>query len=265
MRALPRTCSPSTSRSGTDRWARIARRRANNENDRGIRPTSALSDDSASPKRPVNNPTISSTNVSNTIWTERPTKPRATGQSCDDAHPVPGTQPAVVQIRASLLEQFEVPDPGVGSDDDPGAVEVGPPAQVDVVAVEADRRIEAAELAQQVSAHEDARRREHEHVADGVVLFLVDLAGLDDRVDLTEPVEAESDVLQPARLLPLDELGTDHAGVRAVQLGDHRPHRVRRRRDVVVAEQEEPVVALDESQDLVGRRARTPDSRRSHG
>ena len=139
------------------------------------------------------------------------------------------------------------------------------PAQVDVVAVEADRRIEPAELAQQVGAHEDACRRQHEHVANGVVLFLVDLAGFDDRVDLAEPVEAEPDVLQPARFVPLDELGTDHPGVRAVQLGDHRPHGVRRRRDVVVAEQEEAVVAFDESQDLVGGRTepRVPGDR--HG
>ena len=161
----------------------------------------------------------------------------------------------MVQIRAPLLEPLEVPDPCVGCDDDPSAVMVGPPTQVDVVTVEADRRIEPAELAQQVGAHEDARRRQHEHVADGVVLFLVDLTGFDDRVDLAEPVEAEPDVLQPARLFPLDELGTDHPGVRAVQLGDHRPDGVRRRSDVVVAQQEEAVVALDQPEHLVGGRA----------
>ena len=163
----------------------------------------------------------------------------------------------MVQIRAPLLEPFDVPDTRVGCDDDPRAVMVGPPTQVDVVTVEADHRIETLELTQQVGAHEDAGRRQHEHVTNGVVLFLVDLAGFDDRVDLPEPVEAEPDVLQPARLVPLDELGTDHSGVRAVQLGDHRPHRVRRRCDVVVAEQEEPVVALDQAQHLVGGGAET--------
>ena len=46
------------------------------------------------------------------------------------------------------------------------------------------------------------------------MLLLVVLARLDDRVDLAESVEAEADVLQSARLVPVDELGPDEAIVR---------------------------------------------------
>ena len=54
-----------------------------------------------------------------------------------------------------------------------------PPAQVDVLAVEAHRRVEPAEGAEQVGADQEAGRRDGEHVGDGVVLLLVDLADLD--------------------------------------------------------------------------------------
>ena len=90
---------------------------------------------------------------------------------------------------------------------------------------------------------------------DGVVLLLVELARLDDRVDLAEAVEAEADVLQHAGVVPRHELRPDDAGVRAVQLLDQRADRVGLEGDVVVADAEEPVVALDEAQHLVGGRA----------
>ena len=44
--------------------------------------------------------------------------------------------------------------------------------------------------------------------------------GLDERVDLTEPVDTEPDVLQDPGIVPRDQLGADEAGVRAVQLLD---------------------------------------------
>ena len=81
--------------------------------------------------------------------------------------------------------------------------------------------------------------------------------GLDDRVDLTEAVETESDVLEQSRFVPLGQLGADDAGVGAEQLGDERADGVGRRGDVVVAQQEEAVVALDEPEHLVDRRSET--------
>ena len=70
---------------------------------------------------------------------------------------------------------------------------------------------------------------------DRIVLLLVDLVGLGDRVDLAEPVEPESDVLEQRRPVPVDELRTDDAGVRPVELLDEETYgardRARCRRD----------------------------------
>ena len=52
------------------------------------------------------------------------------------------------------------------------------------------------------------------------MLLLVDLARLDERIDLAEAVDAEADVLQHARIVPSNQLRADDAGVRAVQLLD---------------------------------------------
>ena len=107
-------------------------------------------------------------------------------------------QRAVIEVRAALDESLAVADTGIGRNDDAGAGEVGTPAEIDVLTVERDRRIEPAESTEQVGADQQARRRQHEHVAHRVVLLLVDLARLDDRVDLAEAVEPETDVLQHA-------------------------------------------------------------------
>ena len=132
---------------------------------------------------------------------------------------------------------------------------VDAPTELGVLAVEVDGRVEAAEFAEQVGAHQQIGRRQDEHVPDAVVLLLVDLARFDDRIDLAEPVHSQTDRLQHARIVPLDELRPDSAGVRPVQLLDHQTQRVGLRGDVVVAEQEEPVVTLDEPQHFVGCRA----------
>ncbi len=87
------------------------------------------------------------------------------------------------------------------------------------------------------------------------MLLLVVLARLGDRLDLAEPVEAEPDVLEHAGVVPGDQLGTDEAGVRAVQLLDQQTHGVGLEGHVVVAEQEETAVALDEAEHLVGGRS----------
>ena len=52
------------------------------------------------------------------------------------------------------------------------------------------------------------------------MLFLVDFAGIETDIDLTKSVETEADGLQRTRLVPLDELRTNDAGVRTVDLFD---------------------------------------------
>ena len=161
----------------------------------------------------------------------------------------------MVEIWPALGESLAMADSRVGRDDDACAGEVGSPTQLDVVAVERDARIEPAERPEQIGAHEEARRRQHEHVAHRVVLLLVVLSGLDDGVDLTEAVETEADVLQQAWLVPVGQLGADDPGVGAEQFGDHRSDRVGSRSNVVVTHEEEAVVALDQAEHFVDGRS----------
>ena len=113
-------------------------------------------------------------------------------------------QEPVSQVGAALPQPADVAHPRRGHHDHPGAAVMDPPAQLGVFAVEVDRGIEAAQLAEQVGAHEQIGGGQHEDVPDTVVLFLVDLAGLDDRVDLAESVHPEPDRLQHARIVPVD-------------------------------------------------------------
>ena len=186
---------------------------------------------------------------------QHPRQASGAGQRGDRAHPVPGLHRDVAQVGSPLLELLAVAGAGAGHDHHARSAEVGPPAQLDVVAVEAQCRVEAAQAAEQVGADQQAGRRQGEHVTHRVVLLLVDLARLDERIDLAEAVDAEADVLEAAGVAPLDQLRADDAGVGAVQLLDQQPDRRRVERDVVVQEAEEAVVALDEVEHLVGRRA----------
>ena len=210
-RALPRICSPITSRSGTCRWDASARRREMIANVRGTSPTSARAP--ATPRRavPVKQPMTSSASVRRVSSTERngrrrPAESVATARIRCRARRVSCGRSGRRATSASRWRARARRD-----HDHACPAAVGAPAQVEVLAVEADRRVEPAERAEEVGAHQEARRREREHVAHGVVLLLVDLAVLDDRVELAEAVDPEPDVLQPGRVRPLDELGADDA------------------------------------------------------
>ena len=102
---------------------------------------------------------------------------------------------------------------------------MGSPAEVDVVAVEVDCRVEAGDRPEQIGANHEACRRKCEHVADRVVLLLVDLTLFHEGVDLAEPVDAEADVLQHAGVVPRDQLRPDDPGVRSIQLLDEQANR----------------------------------------
>ena len=254
-RALPRFCRSRISESPTRRILAIALRRASSAGRAREQPDERPRRRPRLAEPPGEQPDDELDDGQQADLQRAQRQPAAAGERGDRAHPVAGPQQVVVEVGPADLELLAVADPGLRGDDDAGAAEVDAPAQVDVVAVERDRRVEAAEGPEQVGAHEQARRREHEDVADGVVLLLVVLARLGDRVDLAEAVEAEPDVLEHARVVPRHELGPDDAGVGAVQLLDERAHGVGLEGDVVVAEAEEPAVALDEAEDLVGRRA----------
>ena len=125
------------------------------------------------------------------------------------------------------------------------------PRQVEVFSEKSDARIEATQHGEQIGAHQRATTGRAEHVAHGVVLLLIELAGLDERRGHAGLVGGLTDAQDPRRVVPLHDLGCDHARVRAERLFDHRSDRVGRERDVVVAEQEERR-PFDDVEHLVG-------------
>ncbi len=170
------------------------------------------------------------------------------------AQPVAFRQRERVEVRAALRQVLAVPHAGVGDHQHACARQVRPPAQVEVIAVEVDVLGEAAQLAEQVDPHEEARRGHAEHIAHRVVLLLVQLPDLGRLQGDADAVGAEADVLEHARAVPVDQLGPDDASVRPVGLGHQLADRGRVEGDVVVQEAEEPG-ALDEPHRLVGGRA----------
>ncbi len=148
-------------------------------------------------------------------------------------------------------------DARVGVDHDARADDMRAPAQVERLAVRGDAVVEAVQRVEQVDADEHAAGRDHEHVADRVVLLLVELTGLDQRHDDAGLVGPHADREEPARVVPLDELRADDAGVRPERLLDELTDRGGLERDVVVEEAEE-ACPFDELQRLVRRPGRSP-------
>ena len=159
------------------------------------------------------------------------------------------------KVRAAFAQRSAMTHPCSRSHYDAGATVVQTPTQFGVLAVEVDRRIEPPERSEEIGAHQEVRRREGEDVADAVVLFLVDLTGFDHRIDLTESIHAEPHRLQDTGLVPVDELGSDGTSVRSVELFDEQTECIGFGGDVVVTDQEHPVVALDQVQHFVRRRS----------
>ena len=129
---------------------------------------------------------------------------------------------------------LEVTHPRGRCHQDPCAHELGAPAEVDVVPLLPHLGVEPVEGVEQVAADEEAGGGHREDVADRVVLFLVELAPLDDRRDRTRLVDREPHGEQALRRVPLDQLRADDAGVRPEGLFDQQPHGIGVRRHVTV-------------------------------
>ena len=129
----------------------------------------------------------------------------------DGAQPVPGLEaPPVVDV-ATQAERLEVADLRGRDDEHPGAGDVGPPAEVEVLAEVVDAGVVAAERGEQVGPHQRAAPGHDEHVAHRVVLLLVQLARLGVRREDAGLVHRGADLTQLAGHVPGDELGPDHA------------------------------------------------------
>jgi hypothetical protein len=170
-----------------------------------------------------------------------------------DAQAVPGLQPAPVVHGPADRERLEVADARVRGHDHPGPGHVRPPAEAQVVEQVVDALVVATDLGEEVGPHEHERARHHEHVTDGVVLLLVELAPLHQRHGVAGVVDALADLEQARGVVPAHELGPDDRRVGAVRLLHQHPHGVRGRVHVVVAHEEEGGT-VDDVEDVVGGR-----------
>ena len=130
---------------------------------------------------------------------------------------------------------------GVGDDDHPVAGQVGPPAQVDVVAQQRQPGVEAAELVPDVAAHQHPGGADREHRADAVVLALVVLAALQPGLAAAAAGDRDADLEQQPAVAEAAHLGAGHRDPRvAGDLGEQLRQGVGRGRAVVV-QQPDPV------------------------
>ncbi len=132
---------------------------------------------------------------------------------------------------------LQVPHPGIGGDDDPGSDDLGPPAQVEVLAHGDDGWIEPPELVEQVGPHQRGPAGGDEDVPHGIVLTVVDLVGVDPLHHRTGLVHGHAHVDQALGVVPADHLGRHHPGVGPERLFDQQVDGVREQGDVVVAQQ----------------------------
>jgi hypothetical protein len=109
----------------------------------------------------------------------------------------------------------EVADPGLGHDQDPAPGQMRPPAQVEVVAEGRHALVEAADVQQSPAPDQHPGGVDEEHVADLVVLALVDLVVLDLGHGPARPVDREADLRQPVGVGPGDQLGAEDGRARA--------------------------------------------------
>ena len=142
----------------------------------------------------------------------------------------------MVEVGASLSELATVPNSCSWNNDHPSTAVVDPPAQLDIVTVERNGGIEPTDFTEQVSPDQHERRWQRKHVANAIVLFLVDFAGVDTEIDLAESVKTETDGLQLSRVIPLDELRTDDASIRTVDLFNEGADRLRLGSNIVVTQ-----------------------------
>ena len=110
---------------------------------------------------------------------------------------------------------LQMSHPRVGRYENPRTGDLSPPADVDVLAMAAHRRVVAVEPGEQIAADQRADAGHCEHVADGVVLLLVELVAFNQCRGLPGLVGRQPHRQQPFCVEPVDDLRTDDAGVGA--------------------------------------------------
>ena len=164
---------------------------------------------------------------------------------------MPGEQTRTFLFGLRLGDRLAVAGASVRVDHHARTDDVGAPAQVEVLAVRRYLGIEPVERVEQVDPDEHAGAGDHEDVADGVVLLLVELTPLDEGDLHARLVHPHPDREQAAGVVPFHELRAEDAGVGPVRLLHEEADGRRLEGDVVVHEAEE-AGALDEVEGLVG-------------
>ena len=113
-----------------------------------------------------------------------------------------GDCPALLRCRLSMV------DDRIGHAHDTVAGQCRPPAEVDVVAQQRQRRVEAAELFPDIAAHEHPRGVDRQHLAHAVVLTLVLLPAFQQRLAPAAARDRDTHLEQQPLVVPTAHLRT---------------------------------------------------------
>ena len=119
--------------------------------------------------------------------------------------------------------------------------EAGAPAEVEILVPAVQTLVEQPDPLPRVARDQHGARRDAQHLDHPIELPLIDLARLQRRVRVTEPIRGATDLPQQPRLLPVHDLGSDDADVlhaHADRRLDETRHRIGVERGVVVQHQE---------------------------
>ncbi len=123
--------------------------------------------------------------------------------------PVEAARVAVVDRPTAPRAELAVVHDGIGDHLHAQARGLDPPAEVDVVAEEAQRRVETAEPLPHVAPDEHAGRAHGQHGPLVVVLALVDLARVDARDPAARAVDGDAHLAEGPPVLSVEHLGPD--------------------------------------------------------
>ncbi len=115
------------------------------------------------------------------------------------------------------------------------------PAEVEILVPAVQSLVEQSDPLPRVARDQHRARRDAQHLDHAIELPLIDLARLQRRVRVTEPIRGTADLPEQPRFLPVDDLGPDDADVlhaHADRRLDETRHRIGIERGVVVQYQE---------------------------
>ena len=120
------------------------------------------------------------------------------------------------------------------NDNDPATGKPGTLAEVDLGRPRLEKGIRPSQPSQQITPNQHRRAWCEGHVADDVVLFLVDLVLLQTRVRIAHHISGTPDRLEPIRIIGVEELRPRHRRLRPLGFPQERCQRIRPGRRIAV-------------------------------